>query len=83
MERNYATQNGGCIKISSTPVPVFKREPFDDGSGIDLSCPFCLHGVDASVADFVQFGILVDVHEIVCWCERCDRPFVIECEVKA
>jgi len=83
MERSYTTQNGGCIRIAGCPVPVFKRELFTDGSGIDDCCPFCGSIKVSECADFVQFGILVDVHEIVFWCEICDRPFVIECETKA
>lgn len=82
MDRNYVTHNGGSIKVSETPVPVFARVVFDDNSGIDTSCPFCLGTKVSECADFVQFGMLTDEHDMLLWCETCDRPFVLEFEVK-
>jgi hypothetical protein len=31
----------------------------------------------------VQYGLLVDVHEILYWCHVCDRPYVLETETPA
>jgi hypothetical protein len=81
--QNYTTFNGGNVKIGKVPVPVFPRSAFIDGTGVDTSCPFCLHSENDECAIFTQFGITSDMYDILLWCKRCDRPFVIETETPA
>jgi hypothetical protein len=79
--KNTTTQNGGCIKVDGAQLEVLPRAPFSDGTGVDDTCPYCLHTLPDEVADIVQYGIISDMHEIIYHCQACQRMFVIEVEI--
>jgi len=78
---NKTTKNGGHIQLFDHLIDIVPREFFSDGSGFDHSCPNCLKAEPREMADFTQFGILVDEHLFVYACGGCNQFFAAEVEV--
>jgi uncharacterized protein with PIN domain len=78
---NKITQNGGHIKVEGETIDVIPTTPFDDGSGFDDTCPYCLHTLPEELADIVQYGIISDMHEFIYMCTACGKVFALEVEI--
>ncbi len=75
----FTTRFGGTIAVEGRRLEVLTAQTVDEK--IIWLCPACGGDWLIELADFVQFGLITDLHDIVWRCKRCEWLFVAEFEV--